>query len=131
VNSDYQRGNEQRDPVEIRLKPDGIEIVICPGPDSSIRHESLNAGKVVGCSYRNRRNGGGVKVLELTEGRYTGILKILGAMEVNGSPPPRFSTPGHVNLSGIANQSLKHLESIGSIEQTIPEKPRSRIKGGE
>jgi len=131
VNSDYQRGYEQRDPVEIRLKPDGIEIVSCSGPDSSIRHESLNAGKVVGCSYRNRQIGGFLKELEPTEGRCTGTSKILAAMEENGSSPPRFSTLGHVNLSGIANQSLKHLEWIGWIELTIPEKPRSRIKGGE
>lgn len=75
--------------------------------------------------------GGGVKELELTEGRYTGILKILVAMEVNGSPPHRFSTLGHLKLSGIAKQSLKHLEWIGWIELTIPEKPRSRIKGGD
>jgi len=31
VNFVYQRGYEQREPVEIRLKPDGIEIVSCPG----------------------------------------------------------------------------------------------------
>ena len=40
--------------------------------------------------YRNRRIGEFLKELKLTEGRGTGIPKILKAMRVNGSPKPQF-----------------------------------------
>ena len=42
--------------------------------------------------YRNRRIGEFLKELELTEGRATGIPKILKVMAANGSPPPLFET---------------------------------------
>lgn len=42
--------------------------------------------------YRNRRIGELLKELSLTEGRSTGIPKILRAMAANGSPPPEFET---------------------------------------
>jgi len=40
--------------------------------------------------YRNRRIGEFLKELDLTEGRGTGVPKILRAMRDNGSPPPLF-----------------------------------------
>jgi ATP-dependent DNA helicase RecG len=40
--------------------------------------------------YRNRRIGEFLKELNMTEGRGTGIPKILRAMTANGSPPPQF-----------------------------------------
>jgi ATP-dependent DNA helicase RecG len=40
--------------------------------------------------YRNRRIGEFLKELDLTEGRGTGVPKILRAMRENGSPPPIF-----------------------------------------
>ena len=92
VNAMYHRGYDQREPVEVRINPDGIEIVSYPGPDPSIRLESLNGGKVIARRYRNRRIGEFLKELDLTEGRCTGIPKIRAAMERNGSPEPRFST---------------------------------------
>lgn len=42
--------------------------------------------------YRNRRIGEFLKELDLTEGRSTGVPKILKAMATNGSPPPLFET---------------------------------------
>lgn len=42
--------------------------------------------------YRNRRLGEFLKELELTEGRSTGIPKILQSMASNGSQPPEFDT---------------------------------------
>ena len=42
--------------------------------------------------YRNRRIGEFLKELKLTEGRLTGIPKILRAMQENGSPEPLFET---------------------------------------
>ncbi|WP_413924134.1 ATP-binding protein [Candidatus Accumulibacter phosphatis] len=42
--------------------------------------------------YRNRRIGEFLKELDLTEGRSTGIPKILKVMAANGSPAPLFET---------------------------------------
>ncbi|MBW1819429.1 MAG: transcriptional regulator, partial [Deltaproteobacteria bacterium] len=42
--------------------------------------------------YRNRRVGEFLKELEMTEGRGTGIPKILREIEKNGSPEPIFHT---------------------------------------
>ena len=183
VNAVYHRSYESREPVEVRVNPDGIEIVSYPGPDASIRIESLNSDKIVARRYRNRRIGEFLKELDLTEGRCTGIPTIRAAMAENGSPPPRFSTddnrtfflvelPVHPDLPGIQAQdqahveahvlnetekriidvlkqgpkstaqisaelghsgrsgavkiALTHLEAIGLIELTIPDKPRSR-----
>ncbi|MHB8971018.1 MAG: ATP-binding protein [Pirellulaceae bacterium] len=92
VNAVYHRSYEQREPVEVRVNPDGIEVVSYPGPDASIRLEALNADKIVARRYRNRRIGDFLKELDLTEGRCTGIPTIWAAMAENGSPPPRFST---------------------------------------
>jgi ATP-dependent DNA helicase RecG len=51
-----------------------------------------NPGKAVSRRYRNRRIGEFLKELDLTEGRSTGVPKILRAMERNGSPPPEFES---------------------------------------
>jgi ATP-dependent DNA helicase RecG len=112
VNAMYHRGYDQREPVEVRVEPDGIAVVSYPGPDASIRLETLNSEKIVSRRYRNRRIGEFLKELELTEGRCTGIPKIRRAMAHNGSPAPRFSTdegrtyflaelPVHPELPGV------------------------------
>ena len=92
VNAVYHRGYDQREPVEVRVNPDGIDIVSYPGPDPSIRIEALNGDKLVARRYRNRRIGEFLKELDLTEGRCTGIPIIRAAIARNGSAPPRFST---------------------------------------
>ena len=61
-----------------------------PGPDRSVKLEALRAGRALPRRYRNRRIGEMLKELDLTEGRGTGISKIIGAMKENGSPPPIF-----------------------------------------
>lgn len=94
VNTIYHRSYEQREPVEVRVNPDGLEIVSYPGPDPSIKVEALNGEKIVARRYRNRRIGGFLKELKLTEGRCTGIPTIRQAMTDNGSPPAKFSTDG-------------------------------------
>jgi len=54
--------------------------------------EDLRTGKAVNRRYRNRRIGEFLRELDLTEGRATGIPKILRAMQGNGSPQPVFET---------------------------------------
>lgn len=118
VNAVYHRSYEQREPVEVRISPDGIDVVSYPGPDASIRTEALNGEKIMARRYRNRRIGEFLKELELTEGRCTGIPKIRAAMERNGSPPPRFSTdegrtyfavelPVHSQLPGVVQDGVQ------------------------
>jgi ATP-dependent DNA helicase RecG len=55
-----------------------------------VRLEQLRIGRAIPRRYRNRRIGEFLKELDLTEGRATGIPKILRAMKENGSPPPEF-----------------------------------------
>jgi ATP-dependent DNA helicase RecG len=92
VNAVYHRSYEEREPIEVRILPDHITITSYPGADRSISLEDLRTGKVVSRRYRNRRIGDFLKELELTEGRGTGIPKIRGAMQSNGSPPAEFRT---------------------------------------
>jgi len=92
VNAVYHRSYEIREPVEVRIAPEDLVVLSFPGPDRSIRMEDLRAGRAVSRRYRNRRIGEFLKELDLTEGRSTGIPKILRNMAGNGSPTPEFET---------------------------------------
>lgn len=92
VNAIYHRSYEEREPVEIRITPDELTILSFPGPDRSVDMEQLRQGKAVARRYRNRRIGEYLNELELSEGRCTGIPKILDAMAENGSEAPAFET---------------------------------------
>ena len=92
VNAVYHRSYEEREPVEVRITPEELVVLSYPGPDRSVRLDQLRAGRAVPRRYRNRRIGEFLKELDLTEGRATGIPKILRAMRDNGSPPPEFET---------------------------------------
>jgi ATP-dependent DNA helicase RecG len=69
---------------------DELVLLSYPGPDRSVRLDQLRAGRAMPRRYRNRRIGEFLKELEFTEGRSTGIPKILRAMSKNGSPPAEF-----------------------------------------
>ncbi len=90
VNAVYHRGYDTREPVEIRIMHDELVVLSYPGPDRSVRLEQLRIGKAMPRRYRNRRIGEFLKELEFTEGRSTGIPKIMEAMGKNGSPPAEF-----------------------------------------
>jgi ATP-dependent DNA helicase RecG len=92
VNAIYHRSYEIREPVEVRIHNDKIEIVSYPGPDHSIAMKDLQKGNVTARRYRNRRIGDFLKELKLTEGRCTGIPTIIKAMKWNKSPAPVFKT---------------------------------------
>jgi len=92
VNAVYHCSYEEREPIEVRISPEELVVVSYPGPDRSISLADLQAGRAVSRRYRNRRIGEFLKELDLTEGRATGIPKILQAMAANGSPTPRFET---------------------------------------
>ena len=86
------QGYEEREPIEVRITPDDLVVLSFPGPDRSIRMEDLRVGKAVSRRYRNRRIGEFLKELDLTEGRSTGISKVLRVMAENGSLAPEFET---------------------------------------
>lgn len=92
INAVYHRSYEIREPIEVRITPVDLVVLSFPGPDRSIKLEDLQQGRAVSRRYRNRRIGEFLKELELTEGRSTGISKILKAVKVNGSPAPEFET---------------------------------------
>ena len=91
-NAVYHRAYDEREPIEVRVEKDRIEIVSFPGPDRSVTIEGLKSYRVSNRRYRNRRIGDFLKELHLTEGRNTGFKKILNALEANGSPMPEFET---------------------------------------
>lgn len=97
ANTVYHKGYDIREPIEVRVEPDKIEILSFPGPDRSITIEGLRNYRVVNRRYRNRRIGEFLKELHLTEGRNTGFGKILRALEKNGSPKPEFETDENRN----------------------------------
>lgn len=92
ANAVYHRSYEITEPVEIRIHPNRIHIISYPGPDASIKMETLQNGNVVIRRYLNRQIGNILKELKLTEGKCTGIPTILKAMKNNGSPKPLFET---------------------------------------
>lgn len=92
ANAVYHKAYDIREPIEVRVERDKIEILSFPGPDRSITEEALRSFNVIVRRYRNRRIGDFLKELHLTEGRNTGIKKILNALKKNGSPPPEFIT---------------------------------------
>ncbi|MBY4897229.1 hypothetical protein K6V06_09480 [Cupriavidus sp. AU9028] len=91
VNAVYHRSYEEREPIGVRISNDELTVSF-PGPDRSIRMEDLKVGRAVSRRYRNRRIGEFLKELDMTEGRSTGIPKILKEMAANGSPAPLFET---------------------------------------
>ena len=93
VNALYHRSYQEREPVEISIMPDKIEIVSYSGADRSIRLADLRAGKRVRARrYRNRRLGDFLKELDLTEGRGTGMPTIKNELEKNGSDKAIFDS---------------------------------------
>ena len=92
VNAVYHKSYERENPVEIQILPDKIEILSFPGPLPPVDNKMLKKERVVAREYRNRKIGGFLKELKLTEGRGTGIPVIYSELEKNGSPPPELET---------------------------------------
>lgn len=91
-NAVYHRSYEIREPIEVRIMPDRITIGSFPGPDRSISDDDIKSFRFSSRRYRNRRVGEFLKELDITEGRGTGIPKILREIKKNGSPLPVFHT---------------------------------------
>lgn len=68
ANAVYHKGYDSREPIEVRVLPDRIEILSHPGADRSISLQGLKEYRMACRRYRNRRIGEFLKELGLTEG---------------------------------------------------------------
>lgn len=92
VNAVYHRSYQPGDPVVVTVTPTSLEVLSFPGLDFRITDQDIRDLNIRSRGNRNRRLGDFLKELRLTEGRNTGIPKIIRAMEANGSPPPIYET---------------------------------------
>lgn len=92
ANAIYHRSYQISRPTIIEVTPYEIEVYSVPGPDRSISDEDLVNLRLKSRAYRNVRLGDFLKELGLTEGRNTGIPKIIKEMGRNGSPLPIYET---------------------------------------
>ncbi len=132
VNAFYHRNYQEREPVEITIEPDRIEILSHAGPDRSISDEDIRkARKLKTRKYRNRRLGDFLKELDLSEGRATGIPTIQKHLKLNGSDPASIETdenrsfflltiPSHADFGSNIGHGNKSAPSANSeLEQIL------------
>ena len=88
----YHKSYNVREPIEIRINYDSVQILSFEGPMPPITNDDLKKERVISRSYRNRRVGDFLKELDYTEGRSTGFPKIYRHLKKNYSPKPKFET---------------------------------------
>ena len=92
TNACYHKSYDVREPIEVRINYDSINILSFEGPMPPIKNDDLTKERVISRFYRNRRVGDFLKELEYTEGRSTGFPKIYRHLKNNYSPEPKFET---------------------------------------
>lgn len=92
ANAIYHKSYDDRNPIEIRINLDSIQVYSLEGPMPPLRASDLKKQRVVSRNYRNRRIGDILKDMDITEGRSTGFPKVYNALKKNGSPEPIFET---------------------------------------
>ena len=90
ANAVYHRSYQVREPIGVRVTPQGMEITSFPGFARSITDADIAAKSIRGRIYRNRRIGDFLKELRLIEGHNTGFPNAYAALAANGSPDLRF-----------------------------------------
>ena len=134
ANAVYHKAYDVREPIEVRIEEDKIEIVSYPGPVYSVTREQLKDYRVSNRRYRNRRIGEFLKELHLTEGRNTGFKKILDAIKRNGSPLPEFETDkehsyfiSRIFVHPAFISDVEDEKRIGKTEVINPEKGKTEV----
>ena len=92
ANAVYHKNYEEREPIEVNVRLDKIEILSHGGAMPPITPADFRKERIVSRKYLNRRIGDFLRELHLTEGKGTGIPKIRRAMKNNGSDEPVFET---------------------------------------
>lgn len=122
VNAFHHRGYEECDsnPIKIHIKPNFIDVISYPGPDSSLKLDDFKEGQEVPpVPSRNRRIAEFLKDRKLAEGRFTGVRTIYRTMKENKNPQPSFHfnssyfrvrLPGHPKY--IAFSKLQEVDNL-------------------
>ena len=122
VNAFHHRGYEECDsnPIKIHIKPNCLEVISYPGPDSSLKLDDFKeGGEVPPVPSRNRRIAEFLKDRKLAEGRFTGVRTIYRTMKKNKNPQPFFHfnssyfcvrLPGHPKY--IAYSVLQEVDNL-------------------
>ncbi|MDD7438330.1 MAG: putative DNA binding domain-containing protein [Bacteroidales bacterium] len=132
ANAVYHRSYEKREPIEVQIWGDRIEILSFPGPVPPVDYNTLKhlneRKRIIAREYRNRRVGDFLKELNLTEGRGTGFPTIYRALRANGSPMPLFETDRDLSyfLSVIYARVEKSDSSVDK-DGTMVDKRRSMV----
>jgi ATP-dependent DNA helicase RecG len=92
ANAVYHKNYELREPIEVNVRLDQLEILSHAGPMPPLTKDDFKKERIVSRKYLNRRIGDFLRELHLTEGKGTGIPKIRKALKNNGSPEPIFET---------------------------------------
>ena len=95
-----------------------------PGPDRSITSSALRKRRFVSRRYRNRRIGEFLKELDLTEGRGTGIPKIMLAIRKNHSPEPQFETNRERSFFTVTFPAHPKTKEARPVAEVTPEVKR-------
>jgi ATP-dependent DNA helicase RecG len=90
INAVYHRCYKENAPIEIRILPQGMEIISYPGPLLALDHQELKSGQVSIRKYRNPLLGYFFKQRRLVKSKATGLANIGKAMKDNGSLEPVF-----------------------------------------
>ena len=121
VNAAYHKSYNVREPIEIRINYDSVQILSFEGPLPPISNDDLKKERVISRSYRNRRVGDFLKELDYTEGRSTGFPKIHRHLKNNYSPEPKFETDEN-NLHFLTTIYCHKLFALKPIELNEKEK---------
>lgn len=138
VNALYHRDYQEREPVEIRIEPQGVAILSYAGPDRSISMEAIQTAKLLKARrYRNRRLGDFLKELDLSEGRATGIPTIQDELRKNGSQPARIETDDDRSYflieipcrEGLQNAIEQPIVQESELKSKLKSKHKDELKG--
>lgn len=120
ANAVFHKSWDDRNPIEVRINHDRIEVLNFEGPMPPVTNADLKKPRIVSRHYRNRRIGDFLKEMHMTEGRSTGFPKIYQAVRRNNSPMPSFETDdrnGHFLATLPIHQAFldekAYLASIG------------------
>lgn len=105
ANAVFHKSWDDRNPIEVRINHNSIEVLNFEGPMPPITNADLQKPRVISRHYRNRRIGDFLKEMHLTEGRSTGFPKIYQAVKRNDSPMPVFETDDH-NMHFLATMPI-------------------------
>lgn len=100
-NAVYHRSYQIREPIQVRISDESIEITSHPGFDRSITDEAIRNYDIRAKIYRNRRIGDFLKELKLIESRNTGFPNAFKALKENGSEMPVFEMDSERNYLSV------------------------------